>query len=451
MSVFGSRGRGEAVVNRGRRALLAGLGLAGGLMTRKSRRAAAEPKAPPRRLLLVFSSNGMVPERFWPSDAEGQLGIPAGSDLEPLAPHRNKLTIVGGLLRPLHKLGGAHERAMGGLWTNARLNPGSQFGGGGWPSGPSVDQILARRLPRATDFASLEVGVQPFGPGAKGGTMQHMIYAGSNQPVASEGNPARLFDRLFGADPNAKDGRFERLRTERRSVIDLVRREVEVMSRTVARDDSRKLEAHLEGVRAIERRLESRPPDGCVVRTPEGKLDLDANENFPALIDLQTDLLASAFACDRTRIASVQWSRSFSMVRHTWLGSNEGHHTLSHDANEKPILSAITRFYNQRLASLIAKLDAMPEGEGTVLDNTLVVYCNELCTGWDHKAGPSPTILAGGLGGALRTGRFVDYGQSGVTHGNLLVSISRAMGATDIDRIGNLASPEGGLPNLFQT
>ena len=96
------------------------------------------------------------------------------------------------------KLGGAHERAMGALWTGCRLNPGSQFGGGGWPSGPSVDQIIARGLPRAADFASLEVGVQPFGPGAKGGTMQHMCYAGSNQPVPSEGNPYKLFDRLFG-------------------------------------------------------------------------------------------------------------------------------------------------------------------------------------------------------------------------------------------------------------
>jgi len=145
-------------------------------------------------------------------------------------------------------------------------------------------------------------------------------------------------------------------------------------------------------VRAIERRLESRPPEGCTVRTPSGQLDLDANENYPALIEAQADLLASAFACDRTRVASLQWSRSFSMVRHTWLGSNEGHHTLSHDVNERPVLSAITRWYNERLAGLLDRLKALPEGEGSVLDNTLVVYCNELHTGWDHKPGPVPTI-----------------------------------------------------------
>jgi hypothetical protein len=446
------------MIDQGRRRLLGALGFGGAMaaLARGRRARAAEPARAPKRLLLVFSANGMVPERFWPAAAAtaapapaGELNFGEGSDLAALQPFRRDLVLLGGLARPLHKLGGAHERAMGALWTSARLNQGSQFGGGGWPSGPSIDQMLARGLPRTTDFASLEVGVQPFGPGAKGGTMQHMCYAGSNQPVAAEASPTRLFDRLFGADPNAGDGVYERLRAERRSVLDLVQRDVASLTRAVARGDRQKLESHLEGVRSIERRLESRPPDGCVVRTPAGQVDPDANENFPALIDLQSDLLASAFACDRTRIASLQWSRSFSMVRHTWLGSNEGHHTLSHDANQRPILSAITRFYIERLAQLLGRLAAIREGEGTLLDNTLVVYCNELHTGWDHKAGPSPTILAGRLGGALPTGRFVDYSQRGVAHGNLLVSICQAMGLPDVRRVGNLPGPEGPLPDLF--
>ena len=153
-------------------------------------------------------------------------------------------------------------------------------------------------------------------------------------------------------------------------------------------------------MRAIERRLESAAAAELHhPQPPEGQIDLEANENFPALIKLQTDLLVSAFACDRTRVASLQWSRSFSMVRHTWLGSSEGHHTLSHDSNERPVLGAITRWYNEQLAYLLGELKKVPEGDGTLLDNTLVVYCNELHTGWDHKAGPVPTIIAGRLGG----------------------------------------------------
>jgi hypothetical protein len=412
---------------------------------------AAAAAAPPKRLLLVFSSNGMVPDLFWPRGTESDFAFVPGSSLEPLAPHKQDLVIVRSLARKLHALGGAHERAMGALWTGSRLNPGSQFGGGGWPSGPSVDQILARGLPRTTDFASLEVGVQPFGPGAKGGTMQHMCYAGSNQPVPSEGNPYKLFDRLFGSNPLDRSVSIDRVRAERRSLLDLLGREVAGVQRKVGAADRAKIDAHLEGVRSIERRLESKPPKSCELRTPAGLIDVDANESFPALLKLQTDLLVSAFACDRTRIASLQWSRSFSMVRHTWLGSSEGHHTLSHDPNERSILNLINSFYMEQFAYLLSELKKVPEGQGNLLDNTLVVYCNELHTGWDHKPGPVPTVLAGRLGGRLRTGRCVDYSTTGAlpyTHNHLLVSLCNVMGLPAVTTVGNLG-PEGALPDLF--
>src|SRR5439155_19983870 len=108
------------------------------------------------------------------------FGSVPGPSHEPLLPHKDDLVIINVLGRKMHPLGGAHERAMGGLWTGSRLNPGDQFGGGGWPSGPSVDQIIAHGLPHKSDFSSLEIGVQPFGPGARGGTMQHMGYPRSN-------------------------------------------------------------------------------------------------------------------------------------------------------------------------------------------------------------------------------------------------------------------------------
>jgi hypothetical protein len=410
----------------------------------------ATPATRPRRLLLVFSSNGMVPERFWPGGNDKEIQIPAGSDLEPLEPFKKDLVVYRNLRRKVHKLGGAHERAMGALWTGSRLNPGSQFGGGGWPNGPSVDQIISRGLPKSADFASLEVGVQPFGPGAKGGTMQHMCYAGSNQPIPSEGDPYKLFDRLFGGVPVGDEAGFDRIRTERRSVIDVVRRELAALGGKVGASDRQKVDSHLEAVRSIERRLDRRPPSSCTIRNPDGLVDIHANENFPALCKLQSDLLVSAFACDRTRVASLQWSRSFSMIRHTWLGSNEGHHTLSHDANERSILGDITRWYTQQLAYLLGELKKVPEGDGTLLDNTLVVYCNELHTGWDHKAGPVPTITAGSMAGLVRTNRFVDVGaDSPLTHSNFLVSLCHAMGLTGVKKVGDLEGPEGPLPQFL--
>jgi hypothetical protein len=435
-----------------RRAVLKGLGVAGAVapLLPALDGWAASGAERRKRLLLVFSSNGMVPDHFWPVGGERDFSFGPGSSLEPLTPHKGDLIEQRGLGRKLQGVGGGHERAMGGLWTGARLNAGSQFGGGGWPSGPSVDQIIARALPRSTDFASLEVGVQPFGPGAKGGTMQHMCYAGSDQPIPSEGSPFKLFDRLFGSDPLGKAGALEQIRAERRSVMDLMRRELGEAQRQVGAGDRLKIEAHLEAVRAIERRLESAStPRTCEIRTPAGLIDVHANENFPALVKLQTDLLISAFTCDRTRVASLQLSRSFSMVRHTWLGSNEGHHTLSHDQNEWPVLAAINRWYAEQLAYLLAEMKKVPDGEGSLLDNTLVVYCNELHTGWDHKAGPEPTILAGRLGGAVRTGRYVDYGKdSPHQHEHLLVTLCHAMGLTGIKQVGNLGT-EGALPGIL--
>jgi hypothetical protein len=435
----------------------------------------AAPRTAPRRLLLVFSAGGMVPELFWPKPlaapadpgssqvdshpgssqvdsarpSQVDLAFTPGSSLEPLEAHKGDVVIINGLSRKMHALGGAHERAMGALWTGTKLNPGDQFGGGGWPSGPSVDQIIARGLPRKADFASLEVGVQPFGPGARGGTMQHMCYAGSNQPVPSEASPYKLFDRLYGGGMPGSALSFDQVRAERRSVLDLLKGEITQVTSKVGGGDRLKIQAHLEATRGIERRLQSHP-NACQMKMASGRIDLDANENFPALVKLQTDLLVSALACDRTRVASLQWSRSFSMVRHTWLGNNEGHHTLSHDPGQKPILTAINRWYTEQLAYLLAAMKKVPEGDGTLLDSTLVVYCNELHTGWDHKAGPTPAVLAGRAGGALRTGRYLDYGKdSPFTQNNLLVSLCHLMGLSHIDRIGNLNDSRGPLPGLF--
>jgi hypothetical protein len=436
-------------MNSTRRQLLKGLGLAGALVPALDGWASPAPR---RRLLLVFSSGGMVPENFWPTAGDGgDFTIADTSSLAPLIPFKQDLVIINGVGRKMHALGGAHERAMGALWTGSKLNPGDQFGGGGWPSGPSVDQVIARGMKVKCDFTSLEIGVQPFGPGARGGTMQHMCYAGSNQPVPSEASPYKLFDRLFGGVPAGAGVSPDQIRAERRSVADLVQSELREVGQRVGRADRAKLDAHLEATRAIERRLQAATPRSCLVPLPSGKVDLDANENFPALIKLQTDLLASAFACDRTRVASLQWSRSFSLVRHTWLDNNEGHHTLSHDIGQKAILTAINRWYTEQLAYLLGSLKKIPEGSGSVLDNTLVVYCNELHTGWDHHAGPAPLVLAGRLGGSLRTGRYIDYGQeAGYTQNNLLVSLCHAMGLPEVESFGNLPTPtKGPLPDLF--
>jgi hypothetical protein len=133
-----------------------------------------------------------------------------------------------------------------------------------------------------------------------------------------------------------------------------------------------------------------------------------------------------------------------------WLGNNEGHHTLSHDPGEKPILTAINRWYAEQLAYLLASMKKVPEGEGTLLDNTLVVYCNELHTGWDHKPGPTPAVLAGRLGGKLKTGPLHRLRRRQQVHAEQPARQPLPRHGPAPDRLfGNLPSGKGPLPNLF--
>jgi hypothetical protein len=161
------------------------------------------------------------------------------------------------------------------------------------------------------------------------------------------------------------------------------------------------------------------------------------------------DLLAMAFACDLTRVATLQWSRSGSAMRYPWLGINDSHHLLSHAADTNTAaqnkLVAIGRWYAEQLAGLIARLKALPEGGGTVFDNTVIVWFTELAKGNNHTRLGASFLLAGSGGGALRTGRHVSYG--GAPHNNLLVSLMNAM-CVEEDRFGHPDFCTGPLGNL---
>jgi hypothetical protein len=216
----------------------------------------------------------------------------------------------------------------------------------------------------------------------------------------------------------------------------------------VGRADQLKIDAHAEASRDVERRLQE-PAKACgAVTRPDGKLDLAANENHPKLIPLQNQLVLAALACDRTRIASLQYSRSFSNHKHTWLGATGGHHDISHNAGAKKILTDIQRWYMSHFASLVDAMKKVPEGAGTLLDNTLVVYCAELYTPWNHVAEPSPCFFVGKAAGALaRTGRYLDFGGNN-DHNQFLTTIGRIMGMPTLNKVGDLGK-EGILPGVL--
>jgi hypothetical protein len=434
-----------------RRALLRALGVS----------AAAAPFIPaldgwaaasPQRLLLLFSPHGVIPETYWPTGGEKDFAFPAGGILEPFNPHKADMVVFKGLKRPTRGRG-AHEIVMGNLWTGTGLALPTQDA-----NGPSIDQIIAKSRPSETTFESLQFGVQCswWAEGditsRSGSVNSSMIYAAAHQRLYPENDPYRMFDRLFAgaaaaAGPgNPMDG--ERLRAERKSILDYVKDELADVRTRVGRADQLKIDAHVQASRDVERRLQE-PAKACgAVTRPDGKLDLAANENHPKLIPLQNQLVLAALACDRTRIASLQYARSFSNHKHSWLGATGGHHDISHNAGAKKILTDIQRWYMSHFASLVDGMKKVNEGAGTLLDNTLVVYCAELYTPWNHVAEPSPCFFLGKAAGALpRTGRYLDFGGNN-DHNQFLTTIGRIMGMPALNKVGDLGK-EGILPGVM--
>jgi hypothetical protein len=398
------------------------------------RRAHAAP-TPVKRFIVMFSANGTVPSAWTPA-ATSETDFTLSPILSPLESHKSDLIVVRGLEQ---KGGGgdAHQSGIGGMLTGQMLNAGPFAGVGaapaGWAMGPSVDQRMVEALALPTKLRSLELGVQ-VGSADNWG---RMIYRAANQPLPPDDNPAAVYARVF-SDLHTDPAQLARLRRRRKSMLDGVADQFTQLSSRVSAADRQRLDAHLTTVREIEVRLTT----DLVVNNPSCRdpsitpITTTANDSFPAVGSLQMDLLVMALACDITRIASLQWSRSVSQTRFTWLGVNEGHHDLSHrsDSDTGAVLSLtkIDTWYAQQLASLIARLKTMPDGAGgSVFDGTLILWANELAKGNTHSRQNAGYVLAGSAGGALRTGRVLSYEGQGLPHNNLLVSILNAMGVPD--------------------
>jgi hypothetical protein len=435
-----------------RRAFLATLGASGVLvpfLPMLDRELEAAPGDFPLRLVLLFSANGTLHENWAPSGSESDFTL--GSILAPLEPYRDRMVVLDGLEVSRDGPGDGHQKGMGILWTGNTLLEGTEFAGGdgssaGWGGGISIDQHIANTVGTGTPYKSLEFGVQTGGASV----WSRMCYAGGNQPLAPEDNPQAMFDRLF-ADYNVDASELEKLKAQRQSVIDLVKGDLDsLLLRHGSANDRLKIEAHLESIRAIEMRNQAEVPACEIPAAPGGGIDHQANDNFPLVSNLQSDLLAMALTCNITRVASLQWSASVSGTRFTWAGVPDGHHDLSHlgDDDQSMIdkLTTINNWYAAQAKYLMDALAAIPEGDGTVLDNTLIVWGNELSRGNSHGNQPVPFVLLGGAGGRIQMGRYLQY--DAVRHNRLLVSLCHAMGMDDQQTFGDTDTGSGGLAGL---
>ena len=278
-----------------------------------------------------------------------------------------------------------------------------------------------------------------------------MSYAGSNQPVPPEDDPSAMYDRLFG-DFGKDQAELDAQRDERVAVMSVLRDQLQSLGPRYGKDDALKIEAHMDSLSEIQKRLEkaSAYPEACEPPAIDMGLAVQDNDNFPAVSTAQLDLLAMALTCDMTRLATFMWSTATSGKRFTWLDIDRSHHDMSHDGDSNSAtqtkLTKINTWYAKQLAYLMEKLDSVPEGDGTVLDNTLIVWGNELGKGNVHSHFPIPFVLAGGAAKYFQMGRSLDFDDT--IHNRLLVSLCRYMGLEDTETFGNLDKGSGPLSGL---
>ncbi|MGZ3474234.1 MAG: DUF1552 domain-containing protein [Polyangiales bacterium] len=409
------------------------------------------PPTFPKRLVLIFSPNGTIPTSFFPQSG-GETDFVLPTILAPLEPHRKDILILENVddEAAFHGPGDGHQTGMGCLWTGIELADGTEFKGGcdscpssGWAGGISVDQKVANKIGADTKLSSLELGVQVGGASV----WSRMSYKDRNVPLPPENDPGKVFERVFaslGADPTG----LARQRDRRKSVLDAITKDFTRMQPSLASADRVKVQVYADALRDIEKRLDATGLLGasCVKPDAPSKIDLNDSKNYPAIGKMQMDLLTMSLACDLTRVGSIQWSNSVGQKVHSWQGIGEAHHDLSHlgdsDTDAQSKLVKINTWYAEQFAYLIDAMKKIPEGSGTMLDNTLIVWGNELGVGNSHTRRDIPWVLAGGAGGYFKTGRHLKY-PKGTRHNDLLVSICNAMGLSDVTTFGNPAYSSG--------
>ena len=393
-----------------------------------------EAKQRKQRLIVLFSPDGIVPTTFWPDEA-GALTTFKES-LSPLEPFKDKTLILNGVCDRIRGDGDGHMRGIGCLLTGIELFPGNVQGGSdtpaGWSSGISIDQEIKNYLQgnpaTRTRFGSLEFGVMVP---ERADTWTRMSYAGPNKPVSPIDDPYQMFGKLYG---RLKD------QESLKSVLDDLKVDLDRVRSHVGAQDRQILEEHATLVREMEQELKA--ANGKDVGHPVPVLEPGVhrdNDKMPQLSKMQIDLMVNSFAADFARVATFQYTNSVGQARFRWLDITEGQHDLSHEpdnntaAQEK--LTRINKWYCEQLAYLAKRLAETPEpgGGGSLLDNTTIIWTNELGKGNSHTLDNIPFVLVGG-GLGFKMGRSLKYAR--VPHNRLLMSLAHGFGHR-ITRFGN--------------
>ncbi len=400
-------------------------------------------EAAPVRAAFLYVPNGIHMEDWTPKQQGAGFDLPP--TLEPLCGVYGKFSIHSGLAQQKAAANGDgpgdHARALATFLTGtqARKTAGADI-----RAGVSVDQLAAAHLGKRTRLPSLEIGTEGGGQSGSCDSGYSCVYSSNiswrseSQSVPKESDPRLVFDRLFAAG-RAGESDEARLRRERhsRSILDYVREEARGVERTVGAGDRRKLDEYFTAVRELEVRL-----DRFSSATSARDLGLERPDGVPEQYEehlrILADLLVLSFLTDTTRVSTFVFANEGSNKSYSFIGVPEGHHDLSHhgrNAAKQAKVQRINRFHVTQLAYLLEKLDRTREGDGSLLDRTLVLYGSGIGDGDRHNHDDLPVLLAGAGGGVAKPGRHVVH-TSGTPLTNLYLAMLEGFGCPT-DKLGD--------------
>jgi hypothetical protein len=394
----------------------------------------AEELAPLKRLFIFFTPLGAIRDAWMPTGSEQDFQL--GETLAPLAEFQSKLIVLDGLHQQKEIYSSANHQEMGGILTGKRVlgdNESSSH------AHISIDQFLAGQsaIGGETVFPSIELAAWQGRYESFKGQIDHMYMSakGPNLAVIPEGLPQAAFDSIFdGFTTPSENGEapVDPRRESRRSVLDTVAKELEAVQRRlrVGGTERAKIDQHLTSIRELEKRLVDTPFTGAGCEPPArpGAFPIDDDNTLDIRFRLQLDIAIAAIACDRTRIVALTAEGGRSDARHPWLGIDDKFHEISHEPHFEGH-KAINLWYAEQFRYLLERLDAIPEANGSLLDNTCVAWVSEQgcrMPNEKHMRTNVPYIIAGSCGGHFRTGRFVDCG--GLYSNSFLITLMNAMG-----------------------
>ncbi len=414
-------------------------------------RGAESGSARPIRFSVYSTPNGIMMDQ-WTPESLG-TGFEMTPVLQPLAGFRDRLMVLSGLaqneaLKLPGEIGGEHPRACTAFLTgvHARMTSGADL-----EAGPSVDQIAARELGKQTQLASLELSLESadiLGSCESAYSCAYyntISWANPTTPLPMENHPRAVFERLFG-DSGSTDPeeRLLRLR-ENRSVLDLVSGDVSRLLRDVGSDDKGKLGQYLESVRDVERRIqlaETQSPR----ELPRMDRPVGIPDNFPEYCKLMFDLEVLAFQTDLTRVCTFMLGHEMSQRAYPELNIGDSHHALTHHQGDQEKIAKVIQVnihHAAHFAYLLERLQSIPDGDGSLLDHTLILYSSPLSDGNMHITNDLPVVLVGGGIDRLRGGRHIGYPEN-TPMTNLFLTMLDLVGV----RVESLGDSTGNLDLL---